>query len=117
MKLTLTLILIAVIAVVIIDMSGLVPAVRGAVARFLTKHGRPTDAENVRLKPFDCSFCMTFWVGLGFLLGTRSFSVGALAVLCLVALSTVIIDDALRMVLDASAALFRWIGSKINKSE
>lgn len=114
MRLIFELFLIAVIMVIVIDMSGIVPALRAAVARFLTKHGRPTEADNVRLKPLDCSFCMTFWVGLGYLLGTHAFSLGALALLCLAALSTTIIDDLLRLVMDAAAALFRWIERKIN---
>jgi len=115
MKLIVNLILIAVIAVIIIDMSGIVPSIRAAVARFLTKHGRPTAAENVRIKPFDCSLCMTFWVGLGFMIGSRSFSLCGLAVLCLVALSTTIIDDLLTLVMDAASALFGWIETKINR--
>ena len=114
MKLIIELLLIAVVAVVVIDMSGFVPSVKTAVARILTKHGRPTAAENVRLKPFDCSLCMTFWVGLGFMLGSRAFSLWGLAALCLVALSTTIIDDLLTLVMDAASALFRWIETKIN---
>ena len=114
MKLIVNIILIAVIAVIIIDMSGIVTSIKGTVARILTKHGRPTAAENVRLKPFDCSLCMTFWVGLGFMLGYREFSLWGLAALCLVALSTTIIDDLLTLVLDAASALFRWIETKIN---
>ena len=115
MRLILELFLIAVIAVIIIDMSGIIPTVKNAVARFLTKHGRPTDAENVRLKPLDCSFCMTFWVGLGFLIGSHAFTLPYLAVLCLAALSTTIIDDLLCLVMDAAAALFNWIEKKINQ--
>lgn len=114
MKLIIEFFLIAVIAVIIIDMSGIVPSIKGAVARILTKHGRPTVADNVRLKPFDCSLCMTFWVGLGFMLGTRAFSLWGLAALCVAALSTTIIDDLLALVLDATAALFRWIETKLN---
>ena len=115
MRLIVSLFLIAVIAVIVIDMSGFIPAVKAAIARFLTKHGRQTDPENVRLKPLDCSFCMTFWVGLGFMLGTREFSLWALAALCLVALSTTIIDDILSLIMDSFSALFRWIETKLNR--
>lgn len=113
MKIIIGLFLIAVICVIIIDMSGITASVKNAVARFLTKHGRATDAENVRLKPFDCSFCMTFWVGLGFLFGSHAFTLPYLAALCLAALSTTIIDDLLRLIMDAAAALFRWIETKL----
>lgn len=115
MKIIIDLFFIAVIVVVIVDMSGIISTVKAGIAAWLTKHGRPTDPKNIQLKPFDCSLCTTFWVGLGFLIGGGAFSLPYLAALCLVALSTSIIDDILTLVLDAAAALFRWFENRINK--
>lgn len=100
------LLLIAVIAVVVVDLSGFVDAVKAALARWLTRAGRPTAAENIRLKPFDCSLCVTFWAGLFWLICVDAVSLGTLAALCLVALSTTVIDNLLLLALDVAAAAF-----------
>lgn len=52
--------LVLVILIYIIDLSGFVPYIKRALLRFL---GKPLNTP-LSLKPFDCVFCMNFWVGL-----------------------------------------------------
>lgn len=65
--------LISVICVIIIDISGVVDHIKSAIKRLLTG-GRMSD-PGYELRPIDCSFCMTFWTGLVYLIlsGTISF--------------------------------------------
>lgn len=62
----LNLIFIWIIAVIVIDISGIMDSVKYGLSRFLTKGKIPT--TDYRIKPFDCSFCMNFWTGLVYLI-------------------------------------------------
>lgn len=49
--------------VLVIDISGAVESLRAFVGRWLK-----ANPERVKLKPLDCSKCMTVWLGLGYAL-------------------------------------------------
>lgn len=49
--------------VLVIDISGAVESLRAFVGRWLN-----TNPERIKLKPLDCSKCMTVWLGLGYAL-------------------------------------------------
>lgn len=83
--------LISVIVVIIIDLSGITESIKSALKYIVTK-GRMSD-PNYSLKPFDCSFCMTFWTGLVYLLVTHSFSLWMLTFLLLTCVMTVFVKD------------------------
>lgn len=92
----LDLFLIAVIVVIIIDLSGITLSIKSGIKRLLTK-GRMSD-PNYSLKPIDCSFCMTFWTGLVWLLVTHSFSLWMLTYLLLLCVMTPVIRDVIILV-------------------
>ena len=52
-----TLLQVAVLVVFVIDLSGVVDSIKGAIGRFI---GR----RLVRLRPIDCSLCMVWWTTL-----------------------------------------------------
>ena len=60
------LIFIWIIAVIVIDISGIMDSVKYGLSKFLTK-GKITTTD-YRIKPFACSFCMNFWTGLVYLI-------------------------------------------------
>lgn len=92
----LDLFLIAVIVVIIIDISGITLSIKSGIKRLLTR-GRMSD-PNYSLKPLDCSFCMTFWTGLVWLLVTHSFSLWMLTYLLLLCVMTPVIGQVIILI-------------------
>ena len=71
------LLLIAAIAIYIVDLSGFTEFWRSALTRWLKcKELKP-------LKPFDCSLCMTWWVCIIYAICTGSMSLPVLAYIAL----------------------------------
>lgn len=103
--------LIAVICVCIIDISGFVNSMKSALSKLLTK-GKLSNS-NYSLKPFDCSLCMTFWIGLIYLIICNSISILNIAVLLLIAVSTPIINDIIRLIQDLIIKLIQVIEKNI----
>lgn len=69
----LKLLTICLVNVILIDLSGIIPSVKSLISKLLTnKH---LDTTNFRLKPFDCSFCMTFWTCITYLICINQFNI------------------------------------------
>lgn len=92
----LDLFLIAVIVVIIIDISGITLSIKSSIKRLLTR-GMMSD-PNYSLKPIDCAFCMTFWTGLVWLVVTHSFSLWMLTYLLLLCVMTPVIRDVIILI-------------------
>lgn len=88
--------LIAVIIVVIIDISGFIDSLKSGLKKVLTK-GRMSDPY-YSLKPLDCSFCMTFWTGLIWLLVIHNVTLWMLAYLLLICVMTPVIKDVIILI-------------------
>jgi hypothetical protein len=97
---------IAVVVVVIIDLSGFIDSVKSGLKRWATR-GRMSD-PNYTLKPIDCSFCMTFWTGLVYLLAT-GITLWSVVWLLLLCFFTPVIKDVLLLVRDLITRLIRSI--------
>ena len=89
----LKLIELTVIVVIIVDISGFVDSIKAFVGKVL-------HINNVSLKPFDCSFCLNWWVSLGYLVITNQLSITAVMVALLLSTMTPIIKDAIYLVRD-----------------
>ena len=81
----LNLILLQLTIIFLVDLSGGIQSVKKFIWRHL-KEGKPY--QDFPFKPFECSLCMTFWVGLIYLLITGSFSLPYIAFVCLLAFMT-----------------------------
>jgi hypothetical protein len=103
--------LIAVITVCIIDISGFVNSIKSALNKVITK--RKFSNSNYSIKPFDCSLCMTFWIGLIYLIIYNSVSLINITVLLLIAISTPIINDIIRLIQDLITKLIQVIENYI----
>ena len=68
----LNLLIINLVVILIVDISGFVPNLKRFISKWLTKD-RITTTE-FSLKPFDCSFCMTFWSLLLYIAVTQQFT-------------------------------------------
>ena len=82
----LNLFLITFIVVFIVDVSGAVDSLKSGIKWVITK-GKMSNS-NYRLKPFDCSLCTSFWIGLIYLLCTSNFAISYIACVCLLSAST-----------------------------
>lgn len=66
------LIAIATIVIFIIDLSGFVMSVKKGLFKLV--FGKK-EFQEYRIKPFDCSLCMTFWICTGYLFYTGNISI------------------------------------------
>lgn len=87
----LDLFLISVIVVIIIDISGITDTIKSLIKRIITR-GMMSD-PNYSLKPIYCSFCMTFWTGLVYMLCVGTFSLWMVTFLLLLCVMTPVIKD------------------------
>lgn len=83
-----TLIMIAVCTVVVIDLSGFIDDVEGILSRRMNIKARIP-------KPFSCSFCMTHWICLIWMLLTGRLTLALYTITLLLAYSTPLINDIL----------------------
>ena len=89
----LKLIELAVIVVIIVDISGFIDSIKSFVGKVL-------GINNVNLKPFDCSFCLNFWVSLGYLLITNELSITAVMFALIMSVMTTVIQDIIYLIRD-----------------
>ena len=99
--------LIAIICVIIIDLSGITDSIKSALKRIVTK-GRMSD-PNYSLKPIDCSFCITFWTGLIYMLITHSLTLWMTAYLLCICVMTPVIKDILILIKETLLKIIRYL--------
>ena len=79
--------LIALICVMVIDISGFIPSMEGVLAKWLK-------VKAVRIpKPFSCSLCSTFWASMIYALCVGQLTLPVVAYSLFVAIMTPIISD------------------------
>lgn len=80
------------IIVFIVDLSGFVDEM---VKRLYNKYIKVGDYHTLipKLKPLTCSLCLTFWVGLIYLIETSQFTILMIGYVCLLAFLSPIIGD------------------------
>ena len=69
---------ILIICVLVIDISGFVHSIKVVIGKYLG-----ISPNSFRIKPFDCSFCMTFWVSMIYLLVAGRFTLVNIAIVLL----------------------------------
>lgn len=101
----LNLLYLTIIVVIIIDLSGVVDSIKSGLKSLVTG-GRMRD-PNYSLKPIDCSFCITFWSGLIYLLITNQVSWFMLAYLLGLCVMTPVIKDLIVLVRECLIKIIR----------
>lgn len=95
----LNLFLISLMLVFIIDLSGVMEYIKKMVWRWVFKNRPNQTYQDFELKPFECSLCMTFWVGLIYLC-FAGLSWVNVAYVCFLAFFTPVWKDLLLLVKD-----------------
>lgn len=93
----LNLILLQLIIIFLVDISGGIQSIKKFIWRHL-KEGKPY--QDFPFKPFECSLCMTFWVGLIYLLFTSSFTLPYIAFVCLLSFMTTTVKSLIWVIKD-----------------
>ena len=94
----LELFLLALIVVFIVDISGIVESMKGAIGRWL-------GITLQRLKPIDCSLCMVWWSGLSYLLAVGRFELLPIVAVAVLATFSVQIGG----ILQVARGLLQWV--------
>ena len=92
---------ILIISVIVIDISGFVHSIKVAIGKYLK-----ISPNSFRIKPFDCSFCMTFWISLIYLLVVGRFSLVNIAVVLLLCCLTTPLKN---LVMSVRDKLTKWM--------
>lgn len=103
----LKLLIMAVVVVFVVDLSGFVQSVKDWLSRWL-------DRKVTRLRPLDCSLCMTWWTGLIYAWILGAFSIQAVAYVALLAWLSGVIRGILILIADALTAALRYLSNKLN---
>lgn len=107
----LNLILITIITVIVIDISGIVDDAKLLLSKWITKD--KISKYDYRLKPFDCSFCMNFWISLTYILIIGQFSLILLAFILLLSVMTPVIKETIMLTKDLLLKLINFIYDKV----
>lgn len=94
----LILLLITVSCVFIIDLTDFVDSVKIGIWKWVWKDKR--EYRDFRIKPFDCSLCMSFWCGLIYLIASGDITLPLIVLQLFFSYMTPIIKDCLQMVKD-----------------
>lgn len=105
------LILIQLIIVFIIDLSGAVDSIKLFISKILTKGKIQT--TNFDLKPFTCSLCSTWWIGLIYLLVCHSFTIPYIALVALLSFLTPLSSSILLLIKDLAIFLVNKLNMKL----
>lgn len=99
--------MIATTIVIIVDLSGFVDNLKGWFSGWLTK-GKIKNSK-YSLKPFDCSFCLNWWVCLVYLIISNSVSFFTIPYILILSLFTPVIKNALIFIQGVGVKLFDWL--------
>lgn len=98
--------LITLIVVYIVDLSGFIDSVKQFIWRHFIKVGR---WQNVSFKPFSCSLCLSWWVGLIYIFVTNQFTIPMIAYVAALSFLTGVIGDALIWVKDIITTIINFL--------
>lgn len=94
----LKLLIIAIVVVLLIDISGFISSLKSFISKKLTNN--KIDTTDFSFKPFDCSYCMSFWIGLIYVIVTNEFTFLNLLYVCLIPMFTDFIRQTLLLMKD-----------------
>lgn len=107
-----TYIYITLIVCFVVDISGFVDSVKYGLFRAI--YGTRATYRDYRLKPFDCSLCMTFWTCMGYAVFSGNLSVKTVLLACLLAFLSENITHLMILVKDCIGFLTNKAEDRIN---
>lgn len=106
------LLLLTITIVYIIDLSGFVSEMKIRVCRLIF---RRKDYQPFSLKPFDCSLCVTWWVGIIYLYMHHSISLQNIAYLAMLSFHADLIKEMIMLIKDCIGTVCNRTYNIINK--
>ena len=107
----LNLLIINLAVILIIDLSGFIPTLKRLISKILTKNNFNT--TDFTLKPLDCSYCMTFWSLLVYLITIGQFTFVNLLIIILLTHFTDVTRQLMILIKDLSIKLIDIIYANI----
>lgn len=95
------------IIVFIVDISGIVLVMKKKLWKWL--YEKIPYKLDWSIKPFDCSLCLTFWIGIIYFLVIGQFSILMLGYICLLSYLTPVIQEILLLLKDLLIRLLKLI--------
>lgn len=105
------LLILTAVTVFVVDLSGFSDTLLGWANRIVRPYGRHFS----QLKPFTCSLCATWWLGLLYLLIARHFTLTGVGLVALCAFSTTAVANVLMLMKDAALALVDLLQRLVNR--
>lgn len=102
------LLLLTTILIFIIDLSGFTQSIQYALKKWLKTN------KDIVIKPFMCSLCMTFWIGIIYALIMHSLTIPILAYITLLSFMTPVIRDIMKLIQDFIIAVINAIYNIFN---
>ena len=96
------------IIVFIIDLSGIITEMENILSKWLK-------AKILIPKPFSCSLCLTWWIGLLYLLVYGKFTIICIGYVALLSLLTTTIYNGLLMIRDLLNKIIDWVYNTLIK--
>ena len=93
------------IIVFVVDLSGVVLLLKKKLWKWL--YGYIPYKIDWSIKPFDCSLCLTFWIGILYFIIIGQFSILILGYICLLSFLTPIIQEILLVIKDILIRLLK----------
>lgn len=108
----LNLLLIAICIVCVVDLTDFPTTIKRAISFIMTRGKLVKD--DYRIHFVDCSLCITFWVGLLYLILTSHLTILTLAVLLLIAVNTMTICSIIKLIMDIINICIKKIYERID---
>ena len=109
----LNLFLLHLIVVMVVDISGAIDSLKSGLKWLLTK-GK-MKGNDYRLKPLDCSLCMSFWCGIIYLLIVGEFTLPYVTVVLFMACLSEVTKSAILLVKDIFVTIINLIYKLIDR--
>lgn len=107
----LKLLIINLVVILAIDLSGFVPHLKRQLSKWLTKDKFTTD--DFRIRPFDCSYCMTFWSLLLYLVITQQVTFFSIFLVVMLTHLTEVTKQVLLLIRDLLIKLIDIVYEKV----
>lgn len=92
--------LLTIIIVYVIDLSGIITQIEWWLSKML-------DVKCTIPKPFNCSFCLSWWIGLIYLIITSNFTLTMICYVAMLSFLTPIINDIIILLRDTLRKLIQ----------
>lgn len=91
MEPALVLLLTTVATVLVLDLTDFMDSIKHFIWRWVWKNKR--EYQEFRLKPFDCSLCLSWWIGLGYLIISGTITLPLVVLQLAMSVMTPVIKD------------------------